>query len=186
MITSNDRSYYIGASDTNYVVGNWKTKTFKKWWLEKLALHKNTFTNKYMNAGTNWESKILDFIGAEQRDLQRIIGRLRVNIDGMTGNKIQEVKTYKLENGFRVSKQYRNQCQVEMLAFDTQECEIIAYGLEPKDYENYFRSVDPERLSIYKIDYDAEWLQNEYMPKFEYLEQCLIEGIFPRKGGLKL
>ena len=31
MIQSNDRSGYIGASDTSIVVGNWNTKTFEKY-----------------------------------------------------------------------------------------------------------------------------------------------------------
>ena len=41
MIQSQDRSGYIGASDTSMVVGNWNRKTFEKWWLEKLGLNKN-------------------------------------------------------------------------------------------------------------------------------------------------
>ena len=48
MIQSQDRSYYIGASDTSMVVGNWATKTFEKWWLEKLGLNKNDLKTEAM------------------------------------------------------------------------------------------------------------------------------------------
>ena len=41
MIQSQDRSYYIGCSDTSMVVGNWKTKSFENWWLEKIGIYKN-------------------------------------------------------------------------------------------------------------------------------------------------
>ena len=39
MIVSHDRSYYIGASDTDKVIGNWKTKTWEKWWLQKIGIN---------------------------------------------------------------------------------------------------------------------------------------------------
>ena len=90
MIATKDRSNYIGASDTKYVIGNWETKTFEKWWLEKIGIHRTQLNNKFINSGTNWEHKILEFINAEQTDLQIIKGKLRVNIDGLTKKKIQE------------------------------------------------------------------------------------------------
>lgn len=179
MITIKDRSNYIGASDTKYVIGNWNTKTFEKWWLEKLGLKRSNINNKFVNAGTNWEHKILDFISAEERDLQVIKSRLRVNIDGFTKLKIQEVKTYNYEKGFVLSKEYINQCQVEMYAFDTRDCEIIAYGLIDKDYDNYFREIEEERLSIHKIEYNEEFINQEYLPKLKYLSECLEKGMMP-------
>lgn len=179
MIASKDRSNFIGASDTKFVIGNWKTKTFEKWWLEKIGIHRNKLNNKFINAGTNWEHKILEFIKAEQTDLQVIKGRLRVNIDGLTKKKIQEVKTYNYERGFILNKDYINQCQVEMFAFNTQDCEIVAYGLANKDYDNYFREVDEVRLSFHEIEYNKEFINKEYLPKFKYLEKCLEKGKFP-------
>ena len=179
MIATKDRSNYIGASDTKFVIGNWNTKTFEKWWLEKLGLNQNNFQNKYTLAGTNYEHKILEFIKSEEMDLQKIIGRLRVNIDGFTNKKIQEVKTYNYEKGFSLFPAYINQCQVEMYAFDTKECEIIAYGLEEKDYDNYFRQIDKERLSRHEIPYNEEFINQTYLPRFKYLEECLIKGKYP-------
>ena len=32
MIADHDRSGWIGASDTAFVIGNWKTKTWENWW----------------------------------------------------------------------------------------------------------------------------------------------------------
>ena len=180
MIKSKDRSGYIGASDTKYVMSRWNTKTFKKWWMAKLGITTNDFTNKYMMAGTNWEHRILEFIQSEHTDEQVIKGRLRVNIDGRTGNKIQEVKAFNLEKGFKVSKIYYEQCQVEMYAFDTKECEIVAYGLEEKDYKNYLRDIDKDRLFFYPIPYDEKFIER-YLPRLNILEQCLIVGIFPEE-----
>ena len=97
MIQSQDRSYYIGASDTSMVVGNWTTKTFENWWLEKLGLNKNNFSTEATKAGNNYEHKILDSLEIEnlEKDKQIIIDRLRVNLDGNTNACIYEVKTHK-------------------------------------------------------------------------------------------
>jgi len=46
MITNKDRSGWFGASDTSTIVGNYKTKTFKKWWLVKLGLSENDYSIK--------------------------------------------------------------------------------------------------------------------------------------------
>ena len=79
MIQSQDRSYYIGCSDTSIVVGNWQTKTFEKWWLEKIGIAKNNITTDAMIAGTYYEHKILDALEIEnlEKDKQVIIEDLR-------------------------------------------------------------------------------------------------------------
>ena len=63
MITDHDRSGWIGASDVQYVIGNWKTKTWEKWWMTKLGLSKKNIETEATKAGTNWEHKILDSLG---------------------------------------------------------------------------------------------------------------------------
>ena len=65
MVSSKDRSNYIGASDTSFVVGNWNTKSFENWWLEKIGIRKSDFQNEYTMAGNNYEHKILDSLGIE-------------------------------------------------------------------------------------------------------------------------
>ena len=181
MIQSQDRSFYIGASDTSMVVGNWKTKTFEKWWLEKLGLHKNNFQTEATMAGNNYEHKILDSLEIEnlEKDKQIIIDRLRVNLDGNTDTCIYEVKTYNSEKEFKVSKQYWRQSQIEMYASGIYKLYIVAYALVENDYKNYFNEIDKERLQLIPIEYDEQFIINEYLPKLEILTKCLKEGVFP-------
>ena len=88
MITNHDRSGYIGASDTDKVIGNWRSKTWEKWWMQKLGINRDHFENEYTKAGTNWEHRILDSLQLPnlEKDKQIIIEdlRLRVNLDGNT------------------------------------------------------------------------------------------------------
>lgn len=189
MITNKDRSGYIGASDTKYVIGNWKTKTFQNWWLEKLGLSKNSFSNRYTSAGTNYEHKIIDALNIPEveKDKQIIKGRLRVNLDANTKDKINEIKTYEYEKGFDINKHqdYVNQVQVQMYASEIYNAEIDAYGLIDEDYDNYFNEIDLKRLSIFEIKYDKEWINNLYLPRLKYLENCLEKGLFPNEEELK-
>ena len=63
MIASQDRSYYIGASDVEKVIGNWKTQTWLKWWMQKIAINNDHFDNVYTLAGTHFEHRILESLG---------------------------------------------------------------------------------------------------------------------------
>lgn len=184
MIANKDRSGYFGASDTKYIVGNWKTRTFQNWWLVKLGLIQNHFDNKYTMAGTNYEHKILDALEIPnlEKDKQIIIGKLRVNLDGNTDDKIEEVKTYNYEKGFDLKKHkdYVNQVQVQMYASKIHSAEIVAYGLLESDYDNYFHSIDKERLSFYPIEYDQNFI-DKYVPRLNYLTDCLEKGKIPNE-----
>ena len=183
MIQSQDRSGYIGASDTSMVVGNWCTKTFEKWWLEKLGIHKNNFSTEATKAGNNYEHKILEAleINGLEMDKQIIIDRLRVNLDGNTQTCIYEVKTHKADKEFKVSKQYWRQAQVEMYASKIHKLYIVAYALIENDYNNYFNKIDKERLEMIPIEYDENFIKNEYLPNLKTLTKCLKEGVFPCK-----
>lgn len=183
LIQSQDRSYYIGASDTSMVVGNWGTKTFEKWWLEKLGLNKNDIKTEAMQTGTNYEHKILDALEIDglEKDKQIIIDRLRVNLDGNTSTCIYEVKTHNIEKEFKVSKQYWRQAQVEMFASNIHKLYIVAYGLQEDDYKNFFNTIDKDRIKLLQVDYDEKFITEEYIPKLEILTRCLKEGVFPCK-----
>ena len=184
MIADKDRSGYIGASDTKFVMGNWNTKTFENWWRVKQGILQNDFTNEAMMAGSAYEHKILDsldVVGLE-KDKQIIIDRLRVNLDGNTKTKIYEVKTYNASKGFKVSSAYKMQVNVEMYASGIHSACIVAYGLLPEDYANYYRDIDKSRLSFHEIEYDEEFI-GRYVQRLNYLTQCLINGIFPVQGG---
>lgn len=185
MIHDQDRSGFFGASDTQYIMGNWKTKTFKRWWMQKLGLDSSHFTTRAMNAGTYYEHAILEHIGAPRRDHQIIIPglKLRVNLDGDGPGRIWEVKTHKVENEFKVTKAYWQQVQVQMYAKSQVErvfprAEIVAYGLRSEDYRNFFNDIDPMRLKRYPIEYDTAFIE-KYLPRLKYLADCLERGVFP-------
>ena len=52
MIRDHDRSGWFGASDTATIMGSWGTKTFRRFWLQKLGLNRDHFTNLEMETGT--------------------------------------------------------------------------------------------------------------------------------------
>lgn len=183
MIADHDRSGYIGASDTDKVIGNWKTKTWEKWWLQKLGINTDHFDNRYTVAGTNWEHRILESLRLPELEMDRQIIiedlKLRVNLDGNTPLRIKEVKTYQWEKGFRVPPKYRNQVQVQMYGSGIFGADIVAYGLEEADYDNFLRAVDPERLQEIPVPYDTKWIDTVYLPKLRILADCLKRGVFP-------
>ena len=183
MIASQDRSQYFGASDTTMICGNWETKTFIKWWLTKLGLNSSNLKTIAMQAGNNFEHDILNSLDVKglEKDKQIIKDRLRVNLDCNTADCIYEVKTYNAEKQFKVSKQYWRQVQVEMYALGTEKAYIVAYGLEEKDYKNFFNKIDKTRIEYFPIEYDRDFIKNEYKPKLEILTNYLKRGAMPCK-----
>lgn len=183
MIVDQDRSGWIGASDTDKVIGNWKTKSWENWWLQKIGINQDHFDNRYTLAGTNWEHRILDGLGIPGLEMDKQILhpdlRLRVNLDGNTPFRIKEVKTYQWEKGFKVPKKYINQVQVQMFASGIHDADIVAYGLEEADYDNFFRDLDPVRLREIPVIYDPKWIEAVYLPKLRILADALKKGVFP-------
>ena len=182
MIRTKDRAFWIGASDTKYVMGNWETPTFAVFWMEKLGLHKSTFESRAMNVGTHLEHRILAKVPRViQTDLQLTFPELalRVNYDGTGENYICEVKTS--SKPFKVTKAYWQQAQVEMYAWFRQygvipEMEICAYMTSPDDYRNYFLPIDEERMSFHKVEYDPKFIA-EYLDKLKHLKWCMEKGV---------
>jgi len=186
MISNHDRSGYIGASDTAYVVGNWKTKTWLSWWMQKLGINRDHFDNRYTLAGTNFEHRILKSLGIQGLRLdEQIIHenlKLRVNFDGLTNDCTYECKTFKIENGWKVPKKYWQQVQVEMYAAGIKKGQIVAYGLEDADYDNFLRPIDHGRLKREDIAYDSEWIDMVYLPKLRVLADALEKGMLPMEA----
>lgn len=189
MITDQDRSGWFGASDTSYIMGKWGTKTFEKWWFTKLGIYTSRFTNEAMLAGTHYEHRILDAIGSPRKDHQIIIPeyRLRINLDGDGERRIDEVKTYGFEKGFKVTKGYWQQVQVQMFAKIWEEGEmpdanIWAYGLLPEDYKNFFNPIDRERLKPYPQVYDGAFI-DRYLRRVLYLCSCMEKGVMPDESN---
>ena len=177
MIASQDRSGWFGASDTAKIMGNWNTKTFQTFWMEKLGLHKNEFTTKEMRAGTEYEHRILESIGVTNWDRQIKMEELllRVNLDGES-DRIHEVKTHK-KPVFTVTKPYWQQAQVEMFAAK-KPLEIVSYQMTEADYNNYFNPIDPKRIGRWPIQYDPVFIA-AYQQRLAYLADCLRKGVWP-------
>lgn len=182
MIQSQDRSNYIGASDSDMVVGNWNTKTFDNWWLEKLGIKVNHLNTEAMQCGNNYEHKILDALDIPdlEKDKQIIIDRLRVNLDGNTKDTIYEVKTYRADKTFKVSKKYWRQVQTEMYASNLRKAYIVAYPLGEREYINFFTEIDKSKIELIPIEYDALYIAKEYIPKLVVLMDCLKKGVYPK------
>jgi hypothetical protein len=184
MITDHDRSGWIGASDTAMVVGNWRTKTWEKWWMQKIGINTDHFENEFTKAGSNWEHRILESLHLPNLEMDRqfIIEdlRLRVNLDGNTPVRIKEVKTYQWAKGWKKTPQkYIDQVQVQMFASGIGGADIVTYGLEPEDYKNYLRDLDPRRLREIPVGCDIHWIENVYLPKLRILADCLKRGVWP-------
>jgi hypothetical protein len=184
MIADKDRSFWIGASDTEKVMGNYNTKTWKKWWMQKLGINKDQISTKAMKVGTNLEHKILDTIPGIEKDRQITIEPLglRVNYDGIKDGVIYEVKTYSGEQ-FKLTQAYRMQAQVEMLAYFivngfVPELYFLAYKVTEADYKNYFLPVDKARLQVIPIDYDQSFI-DDYLPRLRHLHECIEKGVMP-------
>lgn len=182
MIRDDNRAGWFGASDTARIMGNWDTLTFRLWWLEKLGIRTNHIKTDAMQAGTAYEHKILSAIGVKKMDRQikfRVL-RLRVNLDGEDRETITEVKTHK--GDFKVSKAYWQQCQVEMFA-TRKQCRIVSYQLTDAEYENFFLPINKDRIAVWPIDRDNEFLRCEYLPRLAYLAGCLRRRETPTKEG---
>ena len=39
--------------------------------------------------------------------------------------------------------------------------------------------IDKEKIQMIKVDYDEDFIKNEYLPKLEILTNCLKEGVYP-------
>lgn len=183
MIASQDRSYYIGASDVEKVIGNWKTKTWLNWWLQKIAINNAHFDNVYTLAGTHFEHRILESLGIPLEFDKQFINeelRLRVNLDGNTEDTIFECKTTKEDfDTFKLPKKYIDQVQVQMYGSGIRKAWIVVYRLSEEDYNNFFRPIDKSRLRFFSIPYNEKWINEVYLPKHLRLRDCLVKGVLP-------
>lgn len=181
MIASKDRSGWFGASDTDYVIGNWQTNSFVKWWLTKLDINRANFENIAMNAGTHKEHQILEYLGVTETDKQILLPelKLRINLDGNTLDTDYEVKTHNAGKPFKCPIKYKRQVWVQMYGSRLKKAFVVAYGLTADDYKNYFLPIDKDRLQIIPIEYNADFIEKEYLPKLRYLAWCLECGKLP-------
>lgn len=187
MIHTNDRAYWLGASDASMIVGNWKTKTWENWWMQKLGLVPNSnFSTKYTRAGNYYERYILRELGLDitcDYQIKRPEYSLRVNYDGVVLSEphIYEVKSYNEEKEFKVSRQYWRQAQIEMFGLETDKLDIVAYPLGDDEYRDYFTPIDADKIQLIKVARDEVFLKDTLIPRLEILHNCLEKGIFPER-----
>lgn len=168
MITSYDRSYWIGGSDTKYVIAkNKSTVTWRRWWNIKMGIDDSMFAgNIYTRMGTVYEHPILKAIDENiNLDRQLIIPKynLRVNYDGDLDGVIYEVKTHRADTEiqFHPGSAYYNQCQVEMFCWKQ-------YLKESKVYCDYhIREHIPELKACYIVDYPLMVDEYNMLEKYE-------------------
>ena len=182
MISDTSRDYYIGASDTRFVMMSFDTKTFERFWQIKIGAMEDEVDTIYTRAGNIYEKKILDAIFVPYRDEQFIVGQLRVNLDGRTDEEVIEVKT--TNKDYKVPKAHWQQVQVEMFASCMAKARIVAYRLEDDDYE-IINDIDIDRISEFPIEYDETWITTEYLPRFNYLIWCFNDEIEPSNDGFE-
>ena len=158
------------------------TRSWLEWWNEKLGYLERNIHTEAMAAGTAWEHKILDAVNpAIRKDHQICIEkyRLRVNYDGDLDGTIYEVKTHNFLKEFTVTKPYWMQAQVEMYAMKTKKLYIVSYGLIAEEYKDYSGKVDDNRIDYHPVEYDKDWIQNEYLPRLKELCRALRKGRIP-------
>jgi len=185
MITDNDRTYYFGCSDTHYIMSKFDTKTFQNWWRIKIGVTEDYTDTIYTRAGNLYEQPILDALFIPYRNEQIIIGQLRANLDGRTDEMVVEVKTHQSSKPFKVTKAYWQQVQVEMYATWLEKCLLVAYGLNEEDYET-LNEIDIDRIETFEVEYDQAWIENEYLPRFHYLCECMESEVTPSESEFNL
>lgn len=149
MISTFDRSWWLGASDTRYVMAeNQATKSWHKWWAIKCGIKDSMFGGSiYTEMGNLFEHPILMTIDEKMntdRQLKLRKFNLRVNYDGDIDGVIYEVKTHRADKPFEVSKAYYQQAQVEMYCWKEYIKESAIY----KDYHTREHLEDLKGLYI--------------------------------------
>lgn len=185
MIRNKNRANWLGGSDIRFVMSNWETKTFMQFWLVKLGIATNDFSTVYTMAGNAYERKIAQSLGLKMK-FDRCVKipklRLRVNLDAETKDCIYEIKTHKAtENDWKLPTHYWQQCQVQMFATGKHKCNLVAYPMEEENYENFFLEVDKNKMEIFEIAYDENWINTKYLPRLVYLAECLKKRKTPNK-----
>lgn len=182
MIADQNRADWFGASDTATIMGKWTSKTFEKWWLQKLGIYNAHFSNVYTLAGTHFEHPILESLNLPlELDKQILLPELclRINLDGNTEDTIYECKTYKDGNKFYPSK-YEKQVQVQMFGSGLRKAFIVAYPLTESEYKNFLMDIDTTKIEFYSINYDEAFIET-YLKRLRYLSDCLNNGKFPQE-----
>lgn len=168
MIQTFDRRYWIGCSDTKFVMAkNRNTVTWNRWWNIKLGMDDSLFSgNVYTRMGTLYEHPILKTID-ENMNLDRQLKvpkyNLRANLDGDLNGVIYEVKTHREDTDISIKRGsvYYNQCQVEIFAWK----EYIKDSHKYCDWHT--RDHIPEFKDLYIVEYPLKVDEYNKMELYE-------------------
>ena len=187
MITNKDRVGWFGASDTKFIMSNWNTATFMNWFQSKVGTKDNSFSNVFTISGNIKEHQISNYYAEVKKEkvvLDRQVKlskyRLRVNLDCETKKRIIEIKTHKYsEETWKMPKEYVWQVWVQMFATGKRDACIYAYAMKEEDYENFFLPIDDKRIEEIPVEYNADWIAYDYLPRLVYLCKCLKQRKTP-------
>ncbi len=189
--TTNDRHKFIGGSEANMIYLNYKSKTFVKWWSEKLAgVPSEPYNNLSMSVGTILEHDVVDLYESVHgvkgiRDKQEIKGIARANTDYIISGKVSDVKvTTKAFEWYlkdKVPLNYKRQLIHYLHVFDYDQASIIAYQVDDGVMENPFGELSQGRLYEIEVPISAKEIE-EHKKKLEYLSFCKEMNIFPEEG----
>lgn len=187
MITNKDRVGWFGASDTKFIMSNWNTATFMNWFQSKVGTKDNSFSNVFTISGNIKEHQLSNHYAEVKKEkviLDRQVKlrqlRLRVNLDCETKKRIIEIKTHKYsEDTWKTPKEYFWQVWVQMFATGKRDACIYAYAMKEEDYENFFLPIDDKRIEEIPVEYNADWITHDYLPRLVYLCKCLKQRKTP-------
>ena len=94
--------------------------------------------------------------------------------------RIIEIKTHKYsEETWKTPKEYFWQVWVQMFATGKRDACIYAYAMKEEDYENFFLPIDDKRIEEIPVEYNADWIAHDYLPRLVYLCKCLKQRKTP-------
>lgn len=168
MIRDYDRKYWLGCSDTRYVMAkNRSTKTWNRWWNIKIGADDSMFGgNIYTRIGTLYEHPILKAIDENMnmdRQLKVPKYNLRANLDGDLDGVIYEVKTHREDTHLDIKRGsiYYNQAQVEIFAWK----EYLKDSNKYCDWHT--RDHIPEFKDLYIVEYPLKVDEYNKMELYE-------------------
>lgn len=186
--TTSDRWRYVGGSEANMIYMNYNTKTFKKWWSNKLAgLPEREFNNKRMSVGTILEHDIIDLYEQKNnvvgiREASKVKGIARANTDYILGDKVSDVKaTEKAFEWFlneRVPINYKRQLIHYMYVFELNKASIIAYQVDDELLNEPFQELNENKLFEIPVKITEKDI-TEHKKRLDYLEHCRDMNVFP-------
>lgn len=205
MISSQDRTGWIGGSDAIRLYADFESKTFINWWEERKTGNRGfSLDNEHIDAGNILEGPILEYLGIPEKYWsvkQSLEGTMAgVNTDALYKGCVEEIKTMMLSTlidkyviaGNKISKVYRAQLLHAMICTGTSKARIHIMGLTEAEKRWPFSAIPliPERLYTFEFtldDFNEENFNPEdHLSRIKYLSQCFERGVRPTNHQLNI